>query len=351
MTTKNTKPRTIKKPSKVTKVTNSTNTKRVSTKPKPKEVKEVSTTKLTKFVKENRVPILASLGVVSGLSYLLMRKKNEKGSPTFDDYVKLYNQHYNEYKVFDKELKELNFAKPNRVVYDPKIKSTWMHVGIVRYFIYFFDKYYNVFYDSDLVEIIFDGKQLFFASYDDLVGEYNIDDSFKYISVFKESFERSIKARKRFQIIEVSLSSGVYNIPGHSNALVIDHKTKHVDLFEPHGEVASGRYSEYSKKLFKAFKVFNTIGYSINEVGCSRSNGLQAYDNYCKDDLYSMSGHGYCSAWSVFYMELKLANPDTPLKQLVKKARRVLGTDHCRFIKAYAHYIDHFDYTVFWKKN
>lgn len=330
MPIKITKPKTVKKSSKVIK---KSPTRKLPT--KPKVVKKKSKNSFIKFVRNNKIPLLTAIGITNGLSYLLLRKLSNI------DRITLFNQNYNQPKVFDKELKELNFAIPERVVYDPKIKSEWRCRGVTNYLESFLARHYSVFYDYSLVKIEFDGNQLNFIGNEGANEKYSIDNTSKYLPIFIDSFNRARRSGNSIQIIYFRLSTGIPGIPGHANALVIDHKTKSIDLFEPHGNVDSSIFSEHSRKIIKTFKVFKKIGYTISELGCSNTKGLQLYDTYCRKELYNSKSEGYCAAWSVFYMELKLANPDKTLKQLVKKTKEVIGTDHCRFIRAYAYNIEH----------
>lgn len=356
MTTKLTgskKTTSLSKPNSSTKVVKGTYTKSKLVKKTPKvtprngDHKKLTT--ITNFAIKHKKTLLKTLGIAAGLSLLAVQKVKR------DKLIESYNQHYNEYKSFEKELKELNFAEPNRIFYDPKIKQKWRTnlLSISEYITDFFPKHYNAYYDPNLLDInVFENKiELRDNESDDYDIRYDLTNETAYLPILVRSFKKGIKSKKRFQIIQVGLYHKYEYMCGHANALVIDHKNKHIDLFEPQGNILRSRLSGESKKLMKILKLFNHIGYSVSDFGGITTMGLQRYDKYCKSELYSMGGKGYCVAWSVFFMEMKLANPDVSLKQLVKKYKTVVGTDHCRFIWAYGYYIDEFYYTVFKRQN
>lgn len=159
---------------------------------------------------------------------------------------------------------------------------------------------------------------------------------------FKEVINYSECASKRFFIIPINVlmtKPGVNEL--HANSLIYDSTNKSMDHYEPYGS------HEYITDIGRG--VYYLIGLICDDLGIKYNNPniscprfgpqmlesiqcpiLRLVRNNFKTDI------GYCGVWSLFYVELRLKNPDIPSKVLIKKATDNLGINLCNFITAYA---------------
>jgi hypothetical protein len=126
-------------------------------------------------------------------------------------------------------------------------------------------------------------------------------------------------------IIPVQLS---FPQGGHANLLIYRKNLNQIEHFEPHGQDYTGdKDIEGTNKIIRYW-----IKYFVQEINnklieiekpevkliesnniCPYLNGLQALETW--SDLTKVAGvepGGYCSAWSMFFTELSLKNPEIP---------------------------------------
>jgi hypothetical protein len=159
---------------------------------------------------------------------------------------------------------------------------------------------------------------------------------------------------------------------GHANILIYRRNTGHLEHFEPHGSIYGGedfviQYINYT--LNKLVELLNehidhhniTHTQSIQRIVLIKASnvcidlGVQAIEERSiipKNAL--IEPDGYCSAWSMFFTELCLKNPEIPSKQIndaiLFKARLYDTRDYLRnVIKGYTCFINnkiakHFSY-------
>lgn len=123
--------------------------------------------------------------------------------------------------------------------------------------------------------------------------------------------------KKRFIAIPIYLSYG--GDTGHANMLIYDRKTNTLERFEPHGGIHD--FDDYEidqldRELFNFFKLFlqvdNLVYLPAQEI-CPfvAFQGLET-----KSSVLGGPG-GFCSAWSLFYLDARLTYPDVPIDNLV----------------------------------
>lgn len=121
----------------------------------------------------------------------------------------------------------------------------------------------------------------------------------------------------------------------HANVLIYRKNNNELEHFEPHGKFYSFKekeegYVEKTKdKLFNIFvKIINTelirsrykmppIKYTKSNDVCPYIHGMQNYEGMSQIKTTKAEPGGYCVAWSMFFTELCLKNPEIPSSVLL----------------------------------
>ena len=153
---------------------------------------------------------------------------------------------------------------------------------------------------------------------------------------FVQALRNGLKTKSRFipVILNLTISQG----DNHANILVINKKTKQIELFEPHGARTSsselgGIQSAYKKKKTILKKFFKGIlpDYKVtNVVDAVKQTAFQMTED--------PKGHtGFCVTWSILYAHYRFLNPNVPLGDLVRYMHHKITA---RLILRYAKYIE-----------
>lgn len=177
--------------------------------------------------------------------------------------------------------------------------------------------------------------------------------TFKIFDGFSEVYRDCLNSQSRFIIIPLTLKhqseeecKKAINTSGdHSNVIIIDKKNKTVDRYEPHGNVSDkkiffdsenldnelNKLFTYNKenKLYwtegegkdnlefkQVFKLSNGLIYKKPEDICPEE-GLQVYERSGYNPSNQVKKDGFCTAWSLYYTNLRLENPDMNPKMLL----------------------------------
>jgi hypothetical protein len=135
-----------------------------------------------------------------------------------------------------------------------------------------------------------------------------------------------------FSIIDNSL--GVV----HANSIIIDINKNTLERFEPHGIFMGNE--ELDNKINTALKKYCQY-YKLEFIPtldfCPILN-VQAKDIIKKEGLFEPGG--YCLAWSLWYIDLRLKYPDINRKELIDNAMNTLTSVGFRnYIRKYSSYI------------
>lgn len=114
----------------------------------------------------------------------------------------------------------------------------------------------------------------------------------------------------------------------HANLLIYRKNLNQIEHFEPHGKYYSQDKIKLDLQIQNALKIF------VNELNnlliknnlpsvtlipavdiCPKINGLQNIESVINGS--SIEGGGYCAAWSMFFAELCLKNPQIPSSELL----------------------------------
>ena len=138
-----------------------------------------------------------------------------------------------------------------------------------------------------------------------------------------EIIEKLSKDKKiRFIMIKISLIVSVQFT--HANMIIVDLKDNSVRRFEPYG-ISDVNDEEYLDNYLK-----DNISKALNKkVKYYRPNDyleITKFQSVSNDHMndYRKSGDpmGYCLAWCLWYVELKLNNPDLPEIELIETASK-----------------------------
>ena len=120
-------------------------------------------------------------------------------------------------------------------------------------------------------------------------------------------------------------------------------KKKEVERFEPNGSYSRAKDKEKNdidtlfKKIFYEKLNFNYIQPS----NICPLNGFQFYNNISKNK-HKSDPQGFCAAWSLWYADLRMANPTLEQSQLIKLALekiKKLPISFRSFIRNYANFL------------
>lgn len=161
------------------------------------------------------------------------------------------------------------------------------------------------------------------------------DDNTKKLVVNHDFIERLHLCRDnnaRFAIGTITLVS---NNQAHANSFVYDIEENAVELFEPHG-TSAWTFPEYVKELKDQFeKIGITKFYEPNNFCPLVSFQLLQHGEGHKLDT---DPSGFCQAWSHWWIEHRLSNPDKTRHELVEETLRDIK-ELTPFIRKYANKI------------
>ncbi len=202
------------------------------------------------------------------------------------------------------------------------------------------------------------------------------------LSEFKEAWTRICdgSSEKRFIFIFLNLTTGIREKEQyHANVLIYDRQRKELEHFEPHGGIDydSSRFlgcniaEEFKDTLETTLPTFTELQRERAEVVASVSNNvcdgasldraiikhlkpIIGFDTYLPASSFcprigfqrkqalkkiGVDPGGFCMYWSIYYIDLRLSNPDTPREELVQNAIEkidAMTTDFGQFIRSYA---------------
>ena len=147
------------------------------------------------------------------------------------------------------------------------------------------------------------------------------------ISEFKKILNSSRKKGRRFTIIPLIFRwSCNYVFEGHANIMIFDFETNTVERFEPYGFISS--FTDEEEAVSKSFndefkKLLNKIDPSLNFIdqfdllrkGPQFIEEIQVH----KQKILKQTNdpEGFCGAWSLWYADLRLTNPNKSPKELI----------------------------------
>lgn len=137
---------------------------------------------------------------------------------------------------------------------------------------------------------------------------------------------------------------------GHANYLIYDKKSKTLERFESYGEVDTSCLDnpDIDKSIEKLFKKNLGEDFIMNyrkPLDFLPKKNLQTYQEN-ENEMQKNDPVGFCSVWSLWYVDLRLLNPSVPSKTLIEKAFSILkkiknktGLSLTQFIRNYSNWI------------
>jgi hypothetical protein len=150
------------------------------------------------------------------------------------------------------------------------------------------------------------------------------------------SFDRCIQSKERFVIMHLSL-----HCPGeisHANVLIYDSKTGTLERFDPTGsESITGSLPKIDSDLEATFH--GKITEYIAPLGFCPMKSFQTIEmeEFDEDEsIWAGDPIGFCLNWTMWYIHLRMANPNIPRNQVIQKALDELGSKSFKnFIRNY----------------
>ena len=154
------------------------------------------------------------------------------------------------------------------------------------------------------------------------------------------------KSKKRFVAIFLYIKWGCLNNNAHFNAILFDKENKTVERFEPYSVFSEKKYYNVVKNFDKDFSKLikkhlgldykyvipsnfcPTVGFQEKEENSLLSVlTAKTMGNY---DFKSDPG-GFCGAWVLYFLNLRIANPNVKTKVLLKNIYKYLDSDKHSF--------------------
>ena len=162
---------------------------------------------------------------------------------------------------------------------------------------------------------------------------------------FGQKLKKCYNAHTRFIFVLLSMTNkytcSKSNNQGHLNVIIYDRIEKSIERFEPMGN--SNRFEIYSKKLDNI--ILNLFGKYIpilsyySPLDFCPALSFQSLE--IKSDTLQGDPGGFCSAWSLWYLDLRLSNPTLSREKIVSFALNkisILGSFK-NFIRNYSHFL------------
>lgn len=171
-------------------------------------------------------------------------------------------------------------------------------------------------------------------------GEWVLSKPRSFDKVMKRGMSNSTVTHIVF-FIHLTDKSGQH---GHMNCLIVDKTTKTVERYEPNEPVAWSKYNngdDLDDAIAKIFAVYGLTGISMSATCPIGFHDLEAMEDSAGLKNYAEFG-GNCAVWSLWYMNLRIANPFIPHEELVKGTWKILAKEGAlkHFINGYhAHLI------------
>lgn len=237
--------------------------------------------------------------------------------------------------------KLLNFYKENST---PIVEDKYIHPGTEEFneiaFNYLSNRYDNFSYpklDSGKHLLLtffilqeprfFNGKLHISVRYAKKNKEYLIydleDENIYKTHVLKHltnRIKKAIETNKRFITIRVNLQE--FTNSAHANILIYDTKKNTLELFDPHGSKTMDKFKPIQVRILIKI-IFDEISPDITFLQSYEINPFVGLQTVQTDEKLKMTNEisGYCAAWSFFYFQMRIANPDLSQMTLIRQIK------------------------------
>jgi len=163
-----------------------------------------------------------------------------------------------------------------------------------------------------------------------------------------EELIKCISINKPIIIIPLSLKMNIMgDTSGHANLLIYRNNTREIEHFEPHGFEFSGSNYDIVNDILN-----EDLGYLVKNMNieldkkgllpiklvkarelCPHFYGLQGRESLSQLSKLPIESGGYCVAWSMFFTEMCLKNPEIPSKQIYEAMLNETGKHDIDYLK------------------
>ena len=157
------------------------------------------------------------------------------------------------------------------------------------------------------------------------------------------SIKKCLKTRSTFIIIPFGFNC-IDESSSHSNLLVYNTKTKELERFEPYGTVTDCYNVDgldlKLKHLFNNNVRKNMINNVYEPLSFCPAKSFQYIEEEQEEN--SLELDGFCVAWSFWYADTRMSNPDKSRSEVVNIALQTLKNDYGRFrtfIRSYSEFL------------
>jgi len=260
-----------------------------------------------------------------------------------NDWIKLFST-FKEYKEINNDIKTIDNLKYS---HSTLFQSRFTDVGL--FCLYLTDKY-NTLYLPNMESYLLNN-----IAFDDITGfpfadnliikepifpwiiNYNTETTY-YIHPYLNNLINAELSKgynkKRFACVFISIITDRYL---HANLLIYDFKNKTVERFEPYGNIIGTNTA--IDNILEEDLTWNTGLRYIRPKEYLPFASFQMISDENNAD-YQKAGDfgGFCLAWSIWYLENRLMNPDIEQSVLVKKLIKKLGSLDIKFIEYIRNY-------------
>jgi ankyrin repeat protein len=219
-----------------------------------------------------------------------------------------------------------------------KIRTTFQGTGINEIFglLYLLKKYKN-----DCSPISDNLSNLDYSEYG---LDYNIStNKLKYNSNYIDNF-LNCKKNKKIKFIITPLRLLDYEHGGHANYLIYNKNLNELERFDPYGNIYNNenidyKINEFYTNFIKNVKYLSPIEYCPH-IGIQEIQELELTFEIINANIGDPMG--FCSAWSIWYTDMRLNNPKMNREILIKKAIHKIKKEEkliTNFIRNYAEFI------------
>jgi len=154
-----------------------------------------------------------------------------------------------------------------------------------------------------------------------------------------DNFKQCISQKYRFVISRLTLR--IKHSSGHANGLLYDTQKMTLERFEPHGSDSSYNKEEFDQIVQMLFK---NAGIEVKQYYrpldfCPKLS-FQSLEQQSK--RRRMDPGGFCAYWSIWYLDMRLSNPDINPDKLIMESIRTIENNYDGFkayIRSYAVFI------------
>lgn len=227
--------------------------------------------------------------------------------------------------------------------YDPKLSGEWIGTRKNNHMFlntYIQEKFKDILHILPFVNfvIVYDqySKTTYFRLLDyTKMAEYYIGEL--SIKPYIQKFANTSKRFTFFSLSEEQIDPRTGEVEGHAVSALYDNLTHKVEIFDSIGS-NFGPFKKVFKELFVEIYGRNVkIVYMVD-----RCVAFGKLASKCDDSLYRYTSEGFCVVWVLWFLELRLSNPDIPKEKLAEKALKRLkdGDKVCKLLRGYAQFVD-----------